>query len=41
MVTFEVGALVGDWPVKQSQDGASLGGKKTFLSSLFLSQRQL
>lgn len=40
MVTFEVGALVGDWPVKQSQDDVSLE-KKKILSSLFLSERQL
>lgn len=30
MVTFEVGALGGDWPVKQSQDDASLKKKKFF-----------
>lgn len=38
MATFEVGVLVGDWPVKQSRDDVSL--KKPVLASLFLSERQ-
>lgn len=35
MVTFEVGALVGDWPVKQSQDDVSLEKKNSIVSLPF------